>query len=204
MTDLDVEAMARELRSLALLADNSDIAISENLTDAQAEDLNFLAPGDDLTHIPLHEVDFWILVYGLTAEFYSEVVGKALGNFLGSFILYDDTNKYVDCDSYMRIRVNLDFPRNAMLPLLWDASLRAPTRRDFREIPSPWLISTLAERRVAILCSGGTAKGTLVQGRHQRPTNIQALVSNFRTGLTQGDRSATMKVPAEPEDDQPL
>ncbi|CAN0884251.1 hypothetical protein LINGRAHAP2_LOCUS14784 [Linum grandiflorum] len=148
--------------------------------------LRSFAPGEDYTQVPLHEVDFWVSVYDLTAEFYSEVVGKALGNFLGNFILYDDTNQYVDRDSYMRIRVKLDvrkslvneklvkkptsevlavikyeklpifcflcgrighidracevrfrFPRNAVLPLLGDTSLRAPLRRAFREIPNP-------------------------------------------------------------------
>ncbi|CAN0918851.1 hypothetical protein LINGRAHAP2_LOCUS31122 [Linum grandiflorum] len=191
-----------------------------------------LAPDDNITHVPLYEVDFWILVYGLTAEFYSKVVGKALGNLLGSFILYDDTNQYVDRDLYMLIRVKLDvrkslvretlvkkpssqvlaafkyeklpifcfmvgrighidqacevrfrFPRNAVLHLLCNASLRAPTRRALREIPSPWLIPTPVERRVAILRSGGIAKNTSVQEGHQRPANIQALIPNFRTGL---------------------
>ncbi|CAN0843308.1 hypothetical protein LINGRAHAP2_LOCUS3810 [Linum grandiflorum] len=194
-----------------------------------------IAPGEDYTQVPLHEVDFWVLVYDLTAEFYSEVVGKALGNFLGSFILYDDTNQYVDRDSYMRIRVKLDvrkslikkklvkkptsevlvafkyeklpifcflcgrighidracevrfrFPRNAVLPLLWDTSLRAPLRRTLREISSPWLVPTPAEQRVALLRNGGTTRGTPTQERNQRPANIQALRPNFRSGLTRG------------------
>ncbi|CAN0920260.1 hypothetical protein LINGRAHAP2_LOCUS31934 [Linum grandiflorum] len=33
--------------------------------------------------------------------------------------------------------VRFRFPSNAVLPLLWDASLRAPTRRALCEIPSP-------------------------------------------------------------------
>ncbi|CAN0876275.1 hypothetical protein LINGRAHAP2_LOCUS11213 [Linum grandiflorum] len=200
-----------------------------------------LAPGDDYTQVPLYEVDFWVLVYDLTAEFYSEVVGKALGNFLGSFILYDDTNQYVDRDSYMRIRVNLDvrkslvkeklvkkptsevlvafkyeklpifrflcgrighidracevrfrFPRNTVLPLLWDASLRAPLRRTLREISSPWLVPTPAEQRVALLRNGGIARGTSTHERHQRPANIQALLPNFRSGLTRGPTNAQL------------
>ncbi|CAN0903310.1 hypothetical protein LINGRAHAP2_LOCUS22488, partial [Linum grandiflorum] len=70
--------------------------------------LRGLTLGDDFTQVPLHEVDFWIQIYGLTAEFYSEVVGKALENSIGRFILYDDTIQYTDQDSYMRIRVTLD------------------------------------------------------------------------------------------------
>ncbi|CAN0880223.1 hypothetical protein LINGRAHAP2_LOCUS13542 [Linum grandiflorum] len=179
MADLDVEAMARELRTMALLADDGEIAIPEDLADVLTDDLklyavgtfvmdkniNFsamhtqmanlwrpregvtitdkgeglilfcfyhpldkdlvleggpwtfdqnllalcsLTPGDDFTQVSLHEVDFWVLIYGLTAKFYSEVVGKALRNFIGRFVLYDDTNQYTDEDSYMRIRVTLD------------------------------------------------------------------------------------------------
>ncbi|CAN0886623.1 hypothetical protein LINGRAHAP2_LOCUS15413 [Linum grandiflorum] len=77
--------------------------------------LRSLTLGDDFTQVPLHEVDFWVQIYGLTAEFYSEVVGKALGNFIGRFVLYDDTNQYTDQDSYMRIRVTLDV-RKSLVP----------------------------------------------------------------------------------------
>ncbi|CAN0898674.1 hypothetical protein LINGRAHAP2_LOCUS19847 [Linum grandiflorum] len=56
--------------------------------------LRSLTLGDDFTQVPLHEVDFWIQIYGLIAEFYLEAVGKALGNFIGKFIHYDDRNQY--------------------------------------------------------------------------------------------------------------
>ncbi|CAN0863252.1 hypothetical protein LINGRAHAP2_LOCUS8662 [Linum grandiflorum] len=215
--------------------------------------LRGLTLGDDFTQVPLHEVDFWIQIYGLTAEFYSEVVGKALGNSLGRFILYDDTNQYTDQDSYMRIRVTLDvrkslvrekpvkkpssevvaifkyeklpifcflcgrighidraceirfrFPRNKILPLLWDVSLRAPSRRTLREIPSPWLIPTPAERRVIIARNGGMVRGTLRSESQQRPANIQALMPNFRMGGTRGNCSGTMEIPKKPTDEQPI
>ncbi|CAN1137899.1 hypothetical protein LINPERHAP2_LOCUS10349 [Linum perenne] len=70
-----------------------------------------LKEGEDLTSVPLYEADFWVQVHGLTSEFYSELVGKALGNFLGHFVAYDEYNKYSAERSYMRIRVKLDVRR---------------------------------------------------------------------------------------------
>ncbi|CAN0857084.1 hypothetical protein LINGRAHAP2_LOCUS6654 [Linum grandiflorum] len=98
--------------------------------------------------------------------------------------------------------VRFRFPQNAVLPLLWDTSLRAPLRRAFREIPSPWLIPTPAERRVALLCNGGTTRCTLIHERHQRPANIHALLPNFRSGLTR--EPTNMQIHTELKDDQPI
>ncbi|CAN0885551.1 hypothetical protein LINGRAHAP2_LOCUS15144 [Linum grandiflorum] len=100
--------------------------------------------------------------------------------------------------------VRFHFPRNAMLPLLWDASLRAPMRRALREIPSPWLIPKLTERRIAICRSGGTARGTLVHGEHQRPANIQALASNSCLGLVRGNHLEATAMPTTLTEEQPL
>ncbi|CAN0904566.1 hypothetical protein LINGRAHAP2_LOCUS23162 [Linum grandiflorum] len=88
--------------------------------------------------------------------------------------------------------VRFRFPRNTVLPLLWDTSLRAPLRRTLRVISSPWLVPTPAEQRVALLRNGDTARGTSTHAKHQRPANIQALLPNFRSGLTRGPTNAQL------------
>lgn len=44
----------------------------------------------------------------MSPGFFSEVVGKVLGDFIGSFLLYDEKNRYLAERPYMRIRVRLD------------------------------------------------------------------------------------------------
>ncbi|CAN0925330.1 hypothetical protein LINGRAHAP2_LOCUS34694 [Linum grandiflorum] len=165
MVVLDAEAMACELRRMALLDEGGDVTVPDADTDVQVDDytlcalstfvtersINFnamrtqmanlwkphegisisdkggpwtfdqnllalqaLTPGDDITKVPLYEVDFWVHAYGFTAEFYSETVGKALGNALGSFLTYDEYNMYLDKESCMRLRVKLDVRKSLL------------------------------------------------------------------------------------------
>ncbi|CAN1759995.1 hypothetical protein LINPERHAP1_LOCUS7346 [Linum perenne] len=67
--------------------------------------LHAMQPLEDMMTVPLHKVDFWVHICGLTAEFYSKVVGRAVGAFLREFIAYDERNYY---SAAMRIRVRLD------------------------------------------------------------------------------------------------
>lgn len=63
---------------------------------------------EELKEVLLHYALFWVQVYDLPKCFFSEVISKALANYIGSFVHYDKKNvKYVE-RPYMRIRVQLD------------------------------------------------------------------------------------------------
>ncbi|CAN0917031.1 hypothetical protein LINGRAHAP2_LOCUS30060 [Linum grandiflorum] len=94
---------------LELVLEGVPWTFDQNLLALQA-----LVPGDDITKVPLHEVDFWVHAYGFSAEFYSEMVGKALGDALGKYLTYDEYNMYVDQDSCMRLRVKLDVRKSLL------------------------------------------------------------------------------------------
>lgn len=53
---------------------------------------NTIPSGRDHTKVPLNEVEFWMQIYDLTSGFTLESVGKQLGNFFGSFVMYDMSN----------------------------------------------------------------------------------------------------------------
>ncbi|CAN0904669.1 hypothetical protein LINGRAHAP2_LOCUS23232 [Linum grandiflorum] len=115
MTTLDAEDMARELQRMALLDDGGGVTVPEAAVDAQTDDFTLCALGTFVTEctinfnamrtqmanlwkpreVLLHEVDFWVHAYGFSAEFYSETVGKALGDAMGRFLTYDEYNMYV-------------------------------------------------------------------------------------------------------------
>lgn len=64
--------------------------------------------GEDPLKVDLNEIDFWIQIYDLPSGFMTESVGKQLGNFFGSFVLYDPSNNASIWREYMRIRIKLD------------------------------------------------------------------------------------------------
>ncbi|CAN0907367.1 hypothetical protein LINGRAHAP2_LOCUS24768 [Linum grandiflorum] len=192
MATLDVEAMAHELRRMALPDDGGGVAIPEAATDAPLADYNLcaldlvleggpytfdqnllalhaLAPGDSITQVPLHDVDFWVHAYDFKAELYSETVGKALGYALGRFLVYDEYNPYTDQDSCMRLKVKLD---------VWKSLLR---EKEVKKPSSSILVATL--RR-----GGGDRRGQ-VRSIRPRPGNIQALAINFCIGILKGTPS---------------
>lgn len=70
--------------------------------------LNSISPGEDPLKVPLNEVFFWIQIHDLPAGFMSEVVGKQLGNFFGTFVEYDPSNTTSIWREYMRIRIKVD------------------------------------------------------------------------------------------------
>ncbi|CAN1140074.1 hypothetical protein LINPERHAP2_LOCUS11653 [Linum perenne] len=67
-----------------------------------------LQPGEDLTTVALHEVDFWVQVHDLTPDFYSELVGRSLGNILGTFVAYGEYNRHSLDRPYMQLCVRMD------------------------------------------------------------------------------------------------
>lgn len=58
--------------------------------------------------VDLHYADFWVQVYDIPCGFMSELVGKEIGKFLGTFIAADSNNFSGLWRSYMRIRVRID------------------------------------------------------------------------------------------------
>jgi hypothetical protein len=64
--------------------------------------------GVQIENIPLHHVDFWVQVHNLPAGFMAEKVGRALANYIGSFVEYDKNNNSSFWRKYMRIRVRVD------------------------------------------------------------------------------------------------
>ncbi|KAL8105033.1 hypothetical protein AgCh_028992 [Apium graveolens] len=61
--------------------------------------------------VPLYELEFWIQIYDLPSGYMTEQVGKQLGDFLGSFILYDQSNNTSIWREYMRIKIKVDVRR---------------------------------------------------------------------------------------------
>ncbi|CAN1812428.1 hypothetical protein LINPERHAP1_LOCUS26527 [Linum perenne] len=54
--------------------------------------LRELRPGEHPVGVDLCFADFWVQVFGLPVGFYSESIGKGLGNYIGDFKGYDDDN----------------------------------------------------------------------------------------------------------------
>ncbi|CAN0922018.1 hypothetical protein LINGRAHAP2_LOCUS32893 [Linum grandiflorum] len=67
-----------------------------------------LQPGEFPDQVPLTHIPFWVQVYHLPFGYFSENVGRALGDFVGRFLGYDEKNAVAYPDAYMRIRVVLD------------------------------------------------------------------------------------------------
>ncbi|CAN1729935.1 hypothetical protein LINPERHAP1_LOCUS785, partial [Linum perenne] len=74
--------------------------------------LHELKPGEDIHEVPLFYSTFWVHIYELTAEFYSEIVGKMIGAWMGEFLEYDEFNKFTREDPCMRIKVKIDIRRS--------------------------------------------------------------------------------------------
>ncbi|CAN0915575.1 hypothetical protein LINGRAHAP2_LOCUS29211 [Linum grandiflorum] len=57
----------------------------------------------------MHLADFWLQIHKLTPSFFTENVGRGLGNFVDKFVRYDvERNVYRSTSSYLRVRVTLD------------------------------------------------------------------------------------------------
>lgn len=64
--------------------------------------------GGDPTKVPLNETEFWIQIYDLPSNFMTEAVGKQLGNFFGTYVMYDTSNNAGLWREYMRLRIKVD------------------------------------------------------------------------------------------------
>ncbi|KAL8498725.1 hypothetical protein ACS0TY_021887 [Phlomoides rotata] len=89
-------------------------------------------------------------VFNLPVGCFLETVGERLGNFIGRFLLYDDSNKGAVWKNYMRIRVEVD----VLLPLKRGKNIRmsngVSTRAEFNmrgQIFSASFVASLIIRR---------------------------------------------------------
>ncbi|CAN1780107.1 Uncharacterized protein At4g02000 [Linum perenne] len=73
--------------------------------------LKEVQPGETPYTVDLTRVDFWVQVCDLPATMYTEKVGTALGNFVGRFVEYDESNLVPFDREYMRLRVSLDISK---------------------------------------------------------------------------------------------
>ncbi|CAN0874954.1 hypothetical protein LINGRAHAP2_LOCUS10546 [Linum grandiflorum] len=67
-----------------------------------------LQKGETLSQVALNTVAFWIQVHNLLHRYFSEKVGRTIGNDIGSFLDYNERNANFLPDAYMRIRIALD------------------------------------------------------------------------------------------------
>ncbi|KAK6159100.1 hypothetical protein DH2020_006414 [Rehmannia glutinosa] len=70
--------------------------------------LHQLVAGEIPTSIALNFVDFWVQIHDLHIGFMSVAIGTKIGNFISSFLDYNDSNNSSIWRNYMRIRVRLD------------------------------------------------------------------------------------------------
>nr|XP_017257901.1 PREDICTED: uncharacterized protein LOC108227327 [Daucus carota subsp. sativus] len=70
--------------------------------------INTVERGMDPLEIPLVELPFWIQLHGLPNGFMTEAAGVQLGNFFGSFLMYDPNNNSSIWRECMRIRIKID------------------------------------------------------------------------------------------------
>ncbi|WOH08183.1 hypothetical protein DCAR_0727620 [Daucus carota subsp. sativus] len=70
--------------------------------------MNTVKMGEDLVNVLLNEVDFWIQIHELPVGYMTEMVGKQLGNFFGTFLQYDAKNNSSIWREFMRIRIRVD------------------------------------------------------------------------------------------------
>ncbi|KAL8549913.1 hypothetical protein ACS0TY_008665 [Phlomoides rotata] len=73
--------------------------------------LHRLEKGDHPLQVPLLWVNFWVHIYDLPLGFFSEKIGQQLGDFVGRFVEYDESNKSSNWRSFMRIKVLVDVTR---------------------------------------------------------------------------------------------
>ena len=89
--------------------------------------LHWIQPGEYPNQIPLNSIDIWIQIFDLPSSCMSELVGKKLGNYIGSFLEYDTSNNGGNLKEYMRLRVSMD----VRPPLKRGKRLRTPNGDGF-------------------------------------------------------------------------
>lgn len=69
---------------------------------------NTIGKGEDPFEVSLYTIPFWIQLYGLPGSLMTEQVGKQLGDFFGTFVLYDPNNNSSIWRECMRLKILVD------------------------------------------------------------------------------------------------
>ncbi|KAL8507170.1 hypothetical protein ACS0TY_017900 [Phlomoides rotata] len=70
--------------------------------------LHSLQIGDHPLRVPLNKIPFWVQVYDLPHGYFTERVGKQLGDYISKFLEYDGSNRGAARMTFIRIRVEID------------------------------------------------------------------------------------------------
>lgn len=70
--------------------------------------LGVIPRGEDPVNVPLNELRIWVQIHGLPQGFMTEIVGRKLGDFFGSFLMYDPNNDTSIWRESMRLRIAID------------------------------------------------------------------------------------------------
>lgn len=70
--------------------------------------LSKIGVGEDPLEVPIIYLQFWIQLFGVPSGLMTEVAGKQLGNFFGSFVSYDPNNNTSIWRECMRVRIIVD------------------------------------------------------------------------------------------------
>lgn len=70
--------------------------------------LSKIGGGEDPLEVPLSNMQFWIQLFGVPAGLMTEIAGKQLGNFFGTFVSYDPNNNSSIWRECMRIKISID------------------------------------------------------------------------------------------------
>lgn len=73
--------------------------------------MNVIKSGEDLTKVLLVDIDFRVQIHDLPVGYMSEMVGKQLGNFFGTFLEYDPNNNSEIWREFMRLKVRINVRR---------------------------------------------------------------------------------------------
>lgn len=70
--------------------------------------LHKLQVGDIPSSVELNKLTFLVQIHNIPHGYFTERVGCSLGNYIGTFLLYDESNRGVAWKPYTRIRVELN------------------------------------------------------------------------------------------------
>ncbi|XP_074378321.1 uncharacterized protein LOC141719854 [Apium graveolens] len=121
---------------------------------------NTIGTGEDPLEVSLYNIPFWIQLYGLPGSLMTEQVGKQLGDFFGTFVMYDPNNNSSIWRECMRLKILVDVRKplkrkkkicrkngsecimdrsSSEIVKEWGNWLRAPPRKAAGQERSRWL-----------------------------------------------------------------